>query len=194
MTTAPSTTTSSAPPALSPLLGSVLDELLAEVQAVLAELPENKIEARRAIRGALGIDPGPLQLQTIVRIAHEARYPAVGIFERDLHDYLDGGGDLHKIAELLEDLGLSLSEVMAFRGWVTPERVARGQLVERNAWVLRACEILECNLVTAPASGADIEMERYVENFRVACEAAAEYPIPLHPRLYGGQSKEDCFC
>jgi len=59
-------------------------------------------------------------LEDKIRIAHQAGYPAVGIFERDIYDYLDGGGDLHEIAALLEETSLSLSEVMAFRGWVTP--------------------------------------------------------------------------
>lgn len=118
-------------------------------------------------------------LEDKIKIAHEAGYPAVGIFERDLHDYLDGGGELHKIAALLEELSLSVSEVMAFRGWVTPQPVTKRELVERNARVIEASEALGCKLITAPASGADIELPRYVENFRVACESVAERGIIL---------------
>lgn len=118
-------------------------------------------------------------LEEKIKIAHEAGYPAVGISERDLHDYLDGGGDIHKIAMLLEELSLSVSEVMAFRGWVTPEPVTREELVERNAHVIEASEALGCKVITAPASGADIEAPRYVENFRVACEAVIERGIIL---------------
>ena len=118
-------------------------------------------------------------LEDKIRIAHEAGYPAVGIHERDLRDYLDGGGELRQIAALLEELSLSLSEVMAFRGWVTPEPATREGLVERNARVIEACDVLGCKLITAPASGADIETPEYVENFRVACEAVAERGITL---------------
>jgi sugar phosphate isomerase/epimerase len=118
-------------------------------------------------------------LEDKLRIAHEARYSAVGIFESDLRDYLDEGGDVHRIGVLLEELGLEVSEVMAFRGWVTPQPVAEQELVERNAGVLMACEVLGCKVITAPASGADIEVERYVGNFRVACEAVAERGITL---------------
>jgi len=49
-------------------------------------------------------------LEDKIKIAHEAGYLAVGIFERDFHDYLDKGGDLHKIAALLDELNLSLAE------------------------------------------------------------------------------------
>lgn len=118
-------------------------------------------------------------LEDKIRIAHEAGYRAVGIFERDLRDYLDGGGDLHEIVALLEELSLSVSEVMAFRGWVTPEPVTKQELVERNARVIEASEALGCKVITAPASGADIEVQRYVENFRVACEAVAGRGITL---------------
>lgn len=64
--------TLAAPPGSLPANDATLDTVRGEVDALLANLPENKLEARRAITRDLGLDPSPEELQTIVKIAHES--------------------------------------------------------------------------------------------------------------------------
>ena len=48
-----------------------LDRTRTEVDRVLLEMPDNRLEARRVITGEWGFVPRPEELQTIAKIAHE---------------------------------------------------------------------------------------------------------------------------
>lgn len=111
-----------------PSAASPLDIVRGEVDALLANLSENKLEARRAITRDLGLDPSPEELQTIVKIAHEppgsdyleklsrTALSVRVLADRTLRDLLDGALDdapkLERAASLAPTL-LQASDALA---------------------------------------------------------------------------------
>ena len=63
------------PPATLPppeqLLSSLLEPLRLEIDRVLEQLPDTRLEARRVITREWGLDPTPKELRAIVQVAHE---------------------------------------------------------------------------------------------------------------------------
>jgi len=53
------------------LLSSLLEPLRLEIDRVLEQLPDTRLEARRVITREWGLDPTPKELRAIVQVAHE---------------------------------------------------------------------------------------------------------------------------
>jgi hypothetical protein len=119
-----------------------LQQVRDETDQVLAGLPDNKLEARREITRALGIDPSPEELQTIVKVAHEP--PPSEIFRELAYTALAVRVLAHReLRELLDARGLDSARLgLAARLIPQLRRIANTleREIDRNVEMLREQE------------------------------------------------------
>jgi sugar phosphate isomerase/epimerase len=125
--------------------------------------------------------PYGLPLPDLVRLAAKAGFAAVEPWMDEIEAYRQAGGRLADLCSLFADLGLAVSNVISFPNWLAdgpairePARSAIGREME----VVRE---LGVGTMSAPpvglSDGADLELDRIVECYRVLCALGAEHGV-----------------
>lgn len=111
--------------------------------------------------------PYRLQLPDQIRIAAEAGYEGIEIWVRDIAAYIEQGGKLSELKQIVEDTGIELANAIAFWTWADLDRQERAYglelAVRESEWLAE----LGCPCAAAPPYGQveGIALDQIAESY-----------------------------
>ncbi len=110
----------------------------------------------------------PTAIQKKIRIAAEAGYEAVELWNDDLTGFEQAGGDLSEIRTMLEDANLSVPDVVHLSGWMDADEASyRSQVLpEARRLMEQGVAVGAPRIIAGPAHGqADLALaaDRFLE-------------------------------
>ncbi len=172
------------------LLSATGHEIWDEVPSVLANAPKPVAEPRfRFCLNTSTIRGQNLPLPDQFRVATEAGYDAVEPWMRDIHRYVEQGGNLEQLRRQAEDAGLEIASAIGFAAWIVPEPDRRTEGLKTVEKDLELLDALGAKRLAAPPVGAtdrsDIPLQDIVDRYRQLLELADRYGIVPQLELWG---------
>ncbi len=135
----------------------------------------------------------PFELDVIeqIRIAAEAGYDGIELWVKDIESYLDKGGSLKTIKEILADKSISVVNAITFFKWSDVHEPTRVKgLVEAEKEMTMLKEI-GCKAVAAPPSGNmdDLTLETIAEHFTALTTIARRMDMEIFLEFWGKANK-----
>ena len=127
-----------------------------------------------------------------IKLAGQAGYEGIELWLSEIDAYVDDGGRLPKLKELLQRQGLQAPNIIAFFQWANPDKKVRKRELEEARRVFVLAGELDCMYVAAPPAGivdmAELPLEDIAEYYRDLLEVAKD--IGVKPLLeFWGHSK-----
>ena len=136
-----------------------------------------------------------LDIAEEIRVVGQAGYQGIELWLSEIDGYVDQGGQLSGLKQMLDHHGLKMPNIIAFFQWSNPDATLRKKELEEAKRVLTIARQLGCMYVAAPPSGivdmADLPLENIAEYYRDLLEIARN--IGVKPLLeFWGHSKILC--
>ena len=132
-------------------------------------------------RSNLSINTATIPAETFLpeklELIGQAGFDGVGLWKKEVDDYLGSGGSLDGIVEKLSELGLSVDEFLLFGGWwnVPPETKAEAERTNRE--VFEMASALGARLCITCAPGDDADDAEVGSALAAVCDLADEYGL-----------------
>ncbi len=113
----------------------------------------------------------PTPLLEKIRIAQEAGYQAMELWNNEVNDYLAAGGSMPELKTALGDAGLKVLSMIALHGWISAEGDAYATVLDECERRMAQAAELNCPYVIASPPREIVNLEhaskRYAELLRV---------------------------
>lgn len=108
----------------------------------------------------------PAGLMEKIRIAGEAGYRAIELWNSDLAAYSDGGGKLRDVAAALQDAGLTVPSVIHIGGWLDAEGDAYGRALDEAERKMEQARAVGAPRIVAGPPPGPVDLARAGERYR----------------------------
>jgi 2-keto-myo-inositol isomerase len=111
-----------------------------------------------------------LNVQEKIKITAQAGYQGIELWVNEIEDYLEKGGTLPKLKEILAQNSIKLPNLIAFPQWAHPDKSIRTKALEEARNVFDMAKALDSTYVAAPPMGitemVDLPLENIAEYYK----------------------------
>ena len=125
-------------------------------------------------------------LREKIEIAAEAEYDGVGLWAGDLAAFLEGGGELAEVKDMLEENGLSVPEVCFVGGWMGVTAADRKQALAEAKRAFQHASEIGAYSVIACAAGHQVDIADAAKDYSLLCDVAADFGVVPALEFLGG--------
>lgn len=124
-----------------------------------------------------------------IKMVTDAGFDGIELWMRDVHAFVDKGGDLAHLRQLLEEGQLTLENMIAFSKWCSDDPEERKKAIEDLRTEMLLIKKLGGNHIAAPVQGIEAidraKLDEYAERYRAILQLEAETGVIPVIELWG---------
>lgn len=130
-----------------------------------------------------------LTLDQQIELTAKAGYQGIEPWIRDIQAFVDNGGQLEKLRDRMNELGISVESAIGFANWIVDDEARRKEGLETARRDMRLVKALGGTRIAAPPVGAtdqeDLDLDQAALRYRQLLEVGAEEKVTPQLELWG---------
>lgn len=129
-------------------------------------IQKNELPFKIAINTST-LAPFALDVVKQVKLATQSGYAGIELWLRDIVTYVNNGGKLTELRNLIADSGLEVVDGIAFAKWADADKVVGKDALEQAKKEMQMLEQIGCKAIAAPPCGnvKDVTLDQLAERF-----------------------------